>query len=77
VKSGKLSKVFDIDSPPPPLSVSSIHFNTEDINEEMNMMEGDYEKSLGFNSYFNEDDNYNQNDTFSSQYRAFSDALQA
>jgi hypothetical protein len=59
----------------------------EDIDEEMNMMEGDlsdmhvtqdeYEKSLSFNSYFNEDDNNNQTDTSSSQYRVFSDALQA
>jgi hypothetical protein len=59
----------------------------EDIDEEMNMMEGDlsdvyvtqdeYEKSLSFNSYFNEDDNNNQINPSSSQYRVFSDALQA
>jgi hypothetical protein len=59
----------------------------EDIDEEINMMEGDpsevyvtqddYEKSLSFNSYFNEDDNNNHPDSSSSQYRAFSDALQA
>jgi hypothetical protein len=52
----------------------------------MNMMEGDisdvhltqdeYEKSLIFNQYFDEDDNKNQTDTSSSQYRTFSDALQ-
>jgi hypothetical protein len=59
----------------------------EDIDEEINMMEGDisdvyvtqdeYEKSLSFNSYFNEDDNNSPNDSSSSQYRVFSDALQA
>jgi hypothetical protein len=59
----------------------------EDIDEEINMMEGDpsevyvtqddYEKYLSFNSYFNEDDNNNHYDSSSSQYRAFSDALQA
>jgi hypothetical protein len=51
------------------------------------MMEGDisdvyvtqdeYEKYLSFNSYFNEDDNNSPNDSSSSQYRVFSDALQA
>jgi hypothetical protein len=58
----------------------------EDIDEEINMMEGDpskvyvtqddYEKYLSFNSYFNEDDNNNHSDSSSSQYRAFSYALQ-
>ena len=59
----------------------------EDIDEEINMMEGDpsevyvtqdqYEKYLSINSYFNEDDNNNHGDSSSSQYKAFSDALQA
>jgi len=35
----------------------------------------DFEKSLIFNSYFNENDNNNHHDSSSSQYRAFSDAL--
>jgi hypothetical protein len=60
----------------------------DDIDEDINMMEGDpsevyvtqddYEKSVSFNSYFNEDDNNNNHlDSSSPQYRAFSDALQA
>jgi hypothetical protein len=59
---------------------------SEEFDEEMNMMEGDifyihltqdeYENSLSFNQYFYEDDNKNQTDTSSSQYRAFSYALQ-
>jgi hypothetical protein len=36
----------------------------------------EYEKSLSFNSYFNEDDNNCHIDSSSSQYRIFSDALQ-
>ena len=51
----------------------------EDIDEEINMVEGDpsevcvtwddFEKSLIFNSYFNENDNNNHHDSSSSQYR--------
>jgi hypothetical protein len=53
----------------------------EDIDEEMNIVGGDlsdvyvthdeYEKSLSFNSYFNEYDNNSLNDSSSSQYRVF------
>jgi len=35
----------------------------------------EYEKSLRFESYFNEDDNNNHHDSSSSQYRAFSNEL--
>jgi hypothetical protein len=58
----------------------------EDTDEEINIMEGDisdvhvtqeeYEKSLSFNSYFNEYDNNIPNDTSSSEYRICSDVLQ-
>jgi hypothetical protein len=58
----------------------------EDIDEEINMMEGDlsdmhvtqeeYEKSLSFNSYFNEDDNNNQMIHHHLNIGIFSDALQ-
>jgi len=58
----------------------------EELDEQMNMMEGyasyvhlnqdEYEKYLSFNQYFDEDDNKNQVDMSSSQYRIFSNALQ-
>jgi hypothetical protein len=58
----------------------------EELDEEVNMIEGDtsyvhltqdeYEKSLSFNQYFDEEDNKNQTEMSSSQYRLFSDALQ-
>jgi len=36
----------------------------------------EYEISFRFNSYFNENDNYNENETSSSHYRVLSYALQ-
>ena len=59
----------------------------EDINEEINSLEGDvsdihltqeeHEKSLSFNSYFNEHVNNNHTNSSSSQYRIFLDVVQA
>jgi len=44
---------------------------------DVHVTQGEYDKSLSFNSYFNEDDNNNQTDMHLSQYRVFLYALQA
>jgi len=43
---------------------------------DVHLTQEEYDKSLSFNSYFNEDDNNSHTDSSSYQYRILSDALQ-